>query len=95
MESKLDYVKELNADAVLVSSVYESHDTSLATNQNTADYGYDVMNHTAVSEKYGGLEAIDSFIKSAHEKGISKHLVVKNFFVVVFIMCTLVLNKLK
>ena len=63
MEEKLDYIKDLNVDAIILSSFYDSPPGG--------DVGYDVTNHTAVNSLFGTIEDFDSLLAAAHKKGES------------------------
>ncbi len=58
---KLDYLKELDIDAIWLSPIYPSPDV---------DYGYDVADYVAIDPKFGNLEEFDILIEQAHQRGI-------------------------
>jgi len=61
IESKLDYLVWLGVDAVWLSPVYQSP---------MADWGYDVSDHTDIDRLFGDMGDFDSFLESAHERGL-------------------------
>jgi alpha-glucosidase len=59
--AKLDYLKLLGVDAIWLNPVTVSP---------MADHGYDVADPRDVDPLFGGLDALDSMIAAAHERGI-------------------------
>ena len=59
--SKLDYIKSLGINAIWLNPHYDSP---------FMDGGYDVRDYFKVSPRFGTEEDFDSFIKTAHAKGI-------------------------
>ena len=59
---KLDYLKsKLGVDALWVNPFYPS---------DMVDAGYDVINHTAIDERYGTMEDFEGLVKTMHKKGL-------------------------
>lgn len=58
---KLDYVKELGADVIWLSPVYQSPND---------DNGYDISDYQAIMEEFGTMEDFDRMLAAAHERGI-------------------------
>jgi alpha-glucosidase len=58
---RLEYVRDLGADAVWLSPIYRSP---------MADFGYDISDHTAVDPSFGTLADADALIARAHELGL-------------------------
>lgn len=61
IEDKLNYIKDNQADAVLLSSVYKSPNT---------DFGYDVVDHKEIQKEYGTMEDFDSLKSAIHRNGL-------------------------
>jgi alpha-glucosidase len=61
IERRLDHLTWLGVDALWLSPIYPSP---------LADTGYDVADYTDVDQVYGGLEAFDSVLAAAHERGL-------------------------
>ncbi|KFA71888.1 hypothetical protein S40288_09190 [Stachybotrys chartarum IBT 40288] len=59
--SKLDYIRELGADAIWLSPIFKSP-------QN--DMGYDVSDYRDIHEPYGSLKDAEELIESCHKRGI-------------------------
>ena len=59
--SKLDYIKELGADAIWFSPLYVSPQ---------ADYGYDIADYYNINPEYGTLDEFKEVLAGAHERGI-------------------------
>lgn len=59
--SKLDYIKELGADAIWLNPHYDSP---------FMDGGYDVRDYFNVSPRFGTMADFDRFIAAAHSRGI-------------------------
>lgn len=59
---KLDYLEELKADAILLSSVY------LSNNVGQPDFGYEVINHQEISPIYGTMTDMETLIEAAHNR---------------------------
>lgn len=59
--AKLDYLKELNIDAIWLSPVYESPQI---------DFGYDVSDYRKIDPIFGTLDDFKALLKSAHKKNI-------------------------
>jgi alpha-glucosidase len=59
--ARLDYVKELGADAIWMSPFYPSP---------LADGGYDVADYQGVDPAFGTLADADALIATAHERGL-------------------------
>ena len=68
---KLDYIEDLNVNAIILSSFYQSHrsDGDVTVQQSQADYGYDVTNHTAVDDEVGSMADLEELIEKVHERG--------------------------
>jgi alpha-glucosidase len=58
---RLEYVRDLGADAVWLSPIYRSP---------MADFGYDIADHTDVDPLFGSLADADALIARAHELGL-------------------------
>lgn len=67
MIEKLDHFEYLNVDAVILSSIYESH-TSEADRDGQSDFGYDVVNHKAIDPVLGTMEDFEELVEKMHEK---------------------------
>jgi len=61
--NKLDYLKSINTDAVILSSFYKGQ-------AGERDFGYELTDHKDVDPIYGTLEDFDIFLKKAHNAGI-------------------------
>src|SRR5680860_1662301 len=61
IESGLDHISELGADALWMSPIYPSP---------LADFGYDVADYEGVDPAYGTLEDFDRLVASAHARGL-------------------------
>src|SRR3989440_3378019 len=61
IERRLDHLSWLGVDALWLSPIYPSP---------LADTGYDVADYTDVDPVYGGLEALDSLLAAARERGL-------------------------
>ena len=61
IESRLDYLSWLGADALWLSPVYPSP---------LADFGYDVSDYEAIDPVFGTLEDFDRLVAAAHERGL-------------------------
>ena len=61
IESRLGHIADLGADAVWLSPFYPSPD---------ADFGYDIVDHTAVDPRYGTLADFDALLAAAHARGL-------------------------
>ena len=59
--SKLDYIKDLGADAIWFSPLYVSPQ---------ADYGYDIADYYDINPEYGTLDEFKEVLAGAHERGI-------------------------
>lgn len=59
--SKLDYIKELGADAIWFSPLYPSPN---------ADYGYDISDYMNIHPDYGNLEIFKKVLDEAHSRGM-------------------------
>lgn len=59
--SKLDYIKDLGADAIWLSPVYPSPNH---------DYGYDIADYMDISPDYGTLDDFKTLLFEAHRRGI-------------------------
>jgi alpha-glucosidase len=59
--SRLDHVKRLGATAIWLSPFYRSPN---------ADFGYDVVDYTAVDPVYGTLEDFERLVHEAHARGL-------------------------
>ncbi|MGN1050933.1 MAG: alpha-amylase family glycosyl hydrolase [Acutalibacteraceae bacterium] len=58
---KLDYVKDLGANALWINPIYDSP---------FMDGGYDVRDYYKIAERYGKEEDFIEMLRTAHEKGI-------------------------
>jgi alpha-glucosidase len=58
---RLPYLRDLGVDAIWLTPIYPSPG---------ADCGYDVSDHGAVAPEFGGDEAFDRLVATAHEMGI-------------------------
>jgi glycosidase len=61
IESRLDHIAWLGADALWLSPIYPSP---------LADSGYDVSDYEGVDPAYGSLAGFDRLVKAAHERGL-------------------------
>jgi alpha-glucosidase len=61
IESKLDYLAGLGADALWLSPVHPSPNV---------DFGYDVADFNGVAAEFGGMPAFDRLIEKAHGRGL-------------------------
>lgn len=59
--SKLDYIKDLGANALWINPCYDSP---------FKDAGYDVRDYKKVASRYGTNEDLERLFETAHEKGI-------------------------
>jgi alpha-glucosidase len=59
--SRLDHIAELGADAIWLSPFYPSPD---------ADFGYDIVDHTAVDARLGTLADFGALVVAAHDRGL-------------------------
>lgn len=60
VESRLDYVSSLGADAIWLTPIFPS----------PSYHGYDVSDYESVKPVYGNLSDMQSLVRSAHAKGI-------------------------
>ncbi len=58
---KLEYVKELGANVIWLSPVYQSPND---------DNGYDISDYRAIMEEFGTMEDYDRMLQKAHELGL-------------------------
>ena len=58
---KVDYLDELDVDAVWLSPVYQSPQ---------ADNGYDISDYRAIDDQYGDLEDFEAFLTELHDRDI-------------------------
>lgn len=58
---KLDYIKELGADAVWLSPIYDSPND---------DNGYDIRDYRAIMAEMGTMEDFDELLEEAHRRGL-------------------------
>ncbi|BBP87835.1 hypothetical protein BsIDN1_14530 [Bacillus safensis] len=58
---KLDYIKELGADCIWLTPMYESPQH---------DNGYDISDYTKIHDMYGTMTDFERMLKEAHERGI-------------------------
>jgi alpha-glucosidase len=58
---KIQYLKDLGVQAIWLSPVYPSPHV---------DYGYDIMNYTAIDSQYGSLSDFRDLLHVAHQNGI-------------------------
>ncbi|KAK2140377.1 hypothetical protein LSH36_1373g00000 [Paralvinella palmiformis] len=70
IRSKLDYLTSIDTDAILLSSIYDSHPDESDGGDGPADYGYEVTNHTQIYSPYGTMKDFDILLTEAHERGI-------------------------
>ncbi len=61
IESRLDHISDLGADALWMSPIYPSP---------LADFGYDVADYENVDRAYGTLEDFDRLVAAAHARGM-------------------------
>jgi glycosidase len=61
IESRLDHIVELGADALWLSPIHPSP---------LADFGYDVADYEAVDPVFGDLADLDSLVAGAHARGL-------------------------
>ena len=59
--SKLDYIKDLGANAIWLCPIFKSPQ---------CDNGYDVSDYRAIDPMYGSMADFDRLLAAAHEKGI-------------------------
>ena len=59
---KISYLKDLNVDAILLSSVLESEHGPFS------DYGYEITNYTAIHSTYGTVDDLQRLISAAHNE---------------------------
>ncbi|OQA66338.1 MAG: Oligo-1,6-glucosidase [Firmicutes bacterium ADurb.Bin262] len=59
--SKIDYIKQLGANAIWFSPLYKSPQK---------DYGYDISDYRDIAPEYGTLEEFKQLLALAHEKGL-------------------------
>ena len=59
--SRLEYVKELGADVIWLSPVYQSPND---------DNGYDISDYQAIMTEFGTMEDFDALLAKAHSLGI-------------------------
>jgi len=59
--SKLDYIRELGANAIWLCPIYKSPQ---------CDNGYDISDYRAIDPMYGTMEDFDCLLDAAHRKGI-------------------------
>ncbi|PWN88421.1 alpha amylase [Acaromyces ingoldii] len=59
--SKVDYLKEVGADVIWLSPIYESPDK---------DMGYDVADYKKIADRYGSLEDVDKLISELKKRGM-------------------------
>lgn len=59
--SKLDYIKDLGANVIWLSPVYESPND---------DNGYDISDYYAIMSEFGTMEDMDDLISEASDRGI-------------------------
>ena len=59
--SKLDYLKELGADVLWISPVYQSP---------MHDNGYDISDYQAINPEFGTMEDFDRLLEEAHNFGL-------------------------
>ena len=65
MTAKLDYIRDIGAGGLILSSIYQSHTGTSPR----PDVGYEVTDHKDVHPEYGSLEDLDTLIQQAHAKG--------------------------
>ena len=59
--SKLDYIKELGADVIWLSPVYQSPND---------DNGYDISDYRAIMPEFGTMADFDAMLAGMHERGL-------------------------
>lgn len=59
--SRLDHVKQLGANQIWLSPVYQS---------SNHDYGYDVQDYYSIQPEFGTMADMDELIRACHERGI-------------------------
>ncbi len=59
--SRLDHVKQLGANQIWLSPVYQSPNH---------DYGYDVQDYYSIQPEFGTMADMDELIRACHERGI-------------------------
>ena len=58
---KLDYLKELGAEVLWLSPIYQSPND---------DNGYDISNYQEIMSEFGTMEDFDELLKGAHQRGM-------------------------
>lgn len=58
---ELDYIKSLGVTAIWLNPIYESPNF---------DNGYDVSDHRAIANEYGGMEAFDTLLEEMHKRDL-------------------------
>ena len=61
IKQRLDYIKELNVDAIWLSPIYSSP---------MHDFGYDVSDYISIDPMFGTMEDFDSLLKEIHDRGM-------------------------
>jgi trehalose-6-phosphate hydrolase len=59
--AKLDYIKELGADVIWLTPIYQSPQR---------DNGYDISDYYKIHDEYGTMEDFDRLVEEAHKRGI-------------------------
>ncbi|RYH04003.1 alpha-amylase [Salipiger sp. IMCC34102] len=63
--SRLDYIAGLGVDAIWLSPIYVSP---------MMDGGYDIIDHTAIDDRYGTMEDFDAMVARAHDLGLKVYM---------------------
>lgn len=63
---KLDYLKKLKVEGIIISSIMQSHSPGPGS---PVDKGYEIINYKAVDPEFGTLADFDQLVEMAHEKG--------------------------
>jgi len=71
--AKLEYLKELNVNSILLSSVYRSTGDrdSLTPPPELYDHGYELLDHKNISADCGTLDDLQQLITAAHDMDIA------------------------
>ncbi|OWF43494.1 neutral and basic amino acid transport protein rBAT-like isoform X2 [Mizuhopecten yessoensis] len=61
LESHLDHIRDLGANTISLSPVYQSDDI---------DSDFNVIDHMAIDRNYGNMSDFESLLKAAHDRGM-------------------------